>query len=66
MAQVLDVPIFSPQDVAHMTNDEWNDYRNEVTAWIQNENALLVAVDPHTQFPAAPPVYINNPAVPTQ
>ena len=32
-------------------------FRGDMDTWTQNENALLIAINPQPQFPAAPQIY---------
>ena len=56
--------VFQPQNVAQITNQEWDDYRLEVQNWEQNELGLLAAENPpahQAAFPAKPAHWDANP-----
>src|SRR5258708_26818012 len=68
MAQLLVLPIFAPVDVAHITQLEWNAWRDDVDDYAVQQGNILGPLDPARALLVGnvPVEYPANPAAATQ
>jgi len=58
------VPAFTPANLTHPTNEEWNTYRDAVDAFFIQINGAITAIDPTAAVEDAPAGFTVNPAAP--
>src|SRR6266404_2027374 len=68
MAQLLVLPIFAPADVAHITQLEWNAWRDDVDDYAVQQGNILGPLDPARALLVGnvPVEYTANPVAATQ
>ena len=59
------IPMFQPQDIAHITQAEWNQYTADVGTYLVQITTLIHGVSPNVAIEIAPAALNAGPTAPT-